>query len=60
MGLTFKEKRSKLTAEFLRAGGIKARVNTKDNSINVKTLRGLKLAKNNIFVKKFKIKINKK
>lgn len=57
MGLTIKEKRLKNTAEFLRAGGIKARV--KNNIIQVKSDRGLQLARSNRFVRKFKIKIKK-
>ncbi len=56
MGLTTREKQLRNTAEFLRAGGIKARVS--GNMIKVKSKRGLQLAREDRFVRKFNIKVS--
>ena len=57
MGLTLQAKRLKTTAEFLRFGNVPARV--KGDTIVVKGERAYNLAKGNIAVKKFKLKIKK-
>ena len=57
MGLTLKEKRLKTTAEFLRFGNVPARV--KGDAIVVKGERAFKLAKTNLAVKKFKLKVRR-
>ena len=63
MALTFKEKKLKAAAQFLRFGNVPVRV--RGNSLVVKgktkaeTDRAIKLTRSNLLVKKFNLKVRR-